>query len=112
MKIILLGANGRTGREILSRALDAGDSVTALIRTEDRLADVTHPRLKVHVGSVCDSNVLKAIIPGIDFRSAERALPDGSNSISRAAVARFLLTEAKQSSYVNKVVGLCGYKDA
>jgi putative NADH-flavin reductase len=204
MKIILLGANNRTRREILSRALDAGDNVTALVRTEDRLADDTHSRLNVLAGNVCDSHVLKAIIPGhdvvistlgprmptkdaftiysesataiveamqecgvnrllvtstallypsdkllhrilgfiarhnvrnaglmeeaisasnlewtiapigflndkssIDFRLAEGALPDGGGSIPRAAVAHFLLTEAKQSSYVNKVVGLC-----
>ncbi len=205
MKIILLGANGRTGREVLSRALAAGDTVTALVRTEDRLADVTHSRLNVHVGSACDSNALKTILPGhdlvistlgpripskaactiysesataiveamqecgvnrllitstallfpsdklldrilrlvarhnarnaglmeetirasnlewtiarmgflndkssIDFRLAEGVLPDGGGSISRTAVAHFLLTEAKQSSHLHKVVGLCG----
>jgi hypothetical protein len=43
----------------------------------------------------------------IDFRLAEGAFPDGG-SISRAAVAHFLLTEAKQSNYLYKVVGLCG----
>jgi putative NADH-flavin reductase len=67
MKIILLGANGRTGREVLSRALDAGDTVTALIRAEDRLADVTHSRLNIHVGNVCDSTALKEILPGHDL---------------------------------------------
>lgn len=204
MKILLLGANGRTGREVLSRALDAGDTVTALVRAEDRLADVTHSRLNVHVGNVCDPSTLKQILPGhdvvistlgprmptkaacsiysesataiveamqecgvnrllvtstallfpsdklldrvlrlvarhnarnadlmeetirasnlewtiarvgflndkssIDFRLAEGAFPDGG-SISRAAVAHFLLTEAKQSNYLHKVVGLSG----
>jgi putative NADH-flavin reductase len=205
MEIILLGANGRTGREVLSRALDAGDSVTALVRAEDRLADVPHSQLNIHVGNVCDPNALKQILPGhdvvistlgpriptkaactiysesatsiveamqecgvnrllvtstallfpsdklrdrilgfiarhnahnadlmeetirasnlewtiarlgflndkssMDFRLAEGALPDGAGSISRAAVAHFLLTEANQSNYLNKFVGLCG----
>jgi len=204
MKIILLGANGRTGREILSRALDAGDTVTALVRAEDRLADVTHSRLNIHVGNVCDPNTLKQILPGHDvvistlgprtptkaaciiysesatsiveamqecgvsrllvtstallfpsdkflgqvlrfiarnnaryaglmeeticasnlewtiarmgflndknsmeYRLAEGAFPDGG-SISRVAVASFLLTEAKEPKYLHKVVGLCG----
>lgn len=204
MQIILLGANGRTGREVLSRALDSGDSVTALVRAEDRLADVTHSRLDVRVGNVCDSSALKEILPGhdllistlgprmptkvactiysesaiaivdamqecgvtrllvtstallfpsdklldrvlrlvarhnvrnaglmeetirssnlewtiarmgflsdkfsMDFRLAEGAFP-GGGSISRAAVAHFLLTEAKESKYPRKVVGLCG----
>jgi hypothetical protein len=43
----------------------------------------------------------------IDFRLAEGRFPDGG-SISRAAVANFLLTEAKQNNYLHKVVGLCG----
>lgn len=205
MKIVLLGANGRTGREILGRALDAGDQITALVRTVDRLSDVTHARLTIRAGNVCDAEFLKTVMPGHDvaistlgprtptarasriysdsavaiveamqagavtrllvtstallfpgaglldrvlrfvarhnarnaglmeaavsasrldwtiarigflnsgssmeFRLAEEALPDRPGSISRAAVAHFLLTEAKQSSHVNRVVGLCG----
>ncbi len=204
MKIILLGANGRTGREVLTRALDAGDTVTALVRAENSLTDVTDKELNIRVGNVCDPNFLKQALPGHDvvistlgprmptkgactiysesataiveamkecgvnrllvtstallfpsdklfdrilgfiarhnahnaglmeesicgsnldwtiarmgflndksstaFRLAVGTLPDGGGSISRAAVANFLLTEAKQSSYANKVVGLC-----
>lgn len=204
MRIILLGANGRTGRETLNRALNAGDTVTALVRSNDKLADVAHSRLHVHEGDVCDSNFLNEIFPGhdaiistlgprtptktacaiysesaiaivdamqkcgvsrllvtstallfpssklldrilgfiarhnarnaslmeetirgsnlewtvarvgflndkssVDFRQAEGALPEGGGSISRAALAHFLLAEAKQSKYINKTVGLC-----
>jgi len=43
----------------------------------------------------------------MDFRLAEGAFPD-DGSISRAAVASFLLSEAKKSKYLYKGVGLCG----
>ena len=33
MHIFLIGATGRTGREVLARALDRGYQVTALVRT-------------------------------------------------------------------------------
>ncbi|WP_375748164.1 NAD(P)-dependent oxidoreductase [Vibrio sp. HN007] len=66
MKILLLGANGKTGREIIARALSAGDSITALVRTEDRLADITHSKLNVYVGDVCNANTLKEIVDGHD----------------------------------------------
>lgn len=66
MKIVLLGANGRTGRELLNHALSAGDTVTALVRGEDRLADVNHAQLDIQVGNPCDPNVLKSILPGHD----------------------------------------------
>ena len=42
------------------------------------------------------------------YRHAEGVLPEGGGSISRAAVACFLLAEARQSAQVRQVVGLCG----
>ena len=66
MKLFLLGANGRTGREVLRGALDDEDTVTALVRGEDRLADVSHQRLEICVGNPCDSRVLEALLPGHD----------------------------------------------
>ena len=205
MKLFLLGANGRTGREVLRGALAAGDTVTALVRGEDRLADVSHQRLETVVGNPCDAGVLEALLPGHDvvvsvlgprrpskadsaiypesavaiveamhrsevdrllvtssallfpdagllagllrrlmpgivqaaqgmeervrasdlawtivrtsfltndretrYRAAAGALPEGGGSISRSAVARFLLMEARQSSHLRQVVGLCG----
>jgi len=42
------------------------------------------------------------------YRLASGALPERAGAISRAAVAHFLLTEAKRSAYRRQVVGLCG----
>lgn len=205
MKLFLFGANGRTGREVLRGALDAGDTVTALVRGEDRLADVSHQRLETFVGNPCDPGVLKALLPGHDavvsvlgprrpskaasaiypesaaaiveamhrsevdrllvtssallfpdagllagllrrlmpgivqaargmenrirasdlawtivrtslltngretsYRASAGALPEGGGAVSRSAVARFLLAEARQSGHLRQVVGLCG----
>lgn len=44
----------------------------------------------------------------VDCQLAEGAFPKGGSSISCAAVAHFLLTEAKQSYYLRKIMGLCG----
>jgi uncharacterized protein YbjT (DUF2867 family) len=209
MKIVQLGANGRTGREVMRLALEAGDTVTALVRSADSLSDMQHDRLKVHVGDVCDPEFLKTVFPGHDavistlgprtptksacriypesaeaiveamqagglkrvlitstallfppsrildhvvrliarnnfkaaglmeerIRSADLdwtiartgfltdddergyikaagAMPDGGGSISRLALAEFLVTELKQSDHVGDVVGLCGVKKA
>ena len=205
MKIALLGANGRTGREVLTRSLDAGDTVTAIVRAEDKLADVKHPQLNVRAGNVCDSNRLKTLLPGHDvvistlgprtpikadcaiysesataiveamqhsgvdrilvistallfpsnqlshrvlrwiakhnarnantmeeslrgsnlewtivrvgflnnnrsesFQFSVEAFPDKGGSVSRTAVANFLLTEARECNHLHKVVGLSG----
>ena len=205
MNIVLLGANGRTGREVLGQALSAGDTVTALVRAEGKLDDLRHERLGVRVGNACEPRVLEALLPGHDvvistlgprlptkaataiysdsgasivdamqggtvnrllvtssallfrgdglldgllrrltphvvqeagrmeerirassldwtiarmgfltngeatsYRHAAGAAPEGGGSISRAAVASFLLQEARQPSYGRQVVGLCG----
>jgi uncharacterized protein YbjT (DUF2867 family) len=42
------------------------------------------------------------------YRLAAGALPEGAGSISRVAVASFLLAEAEQLRHLRQVVGLCG----
>jgi putative NADH-flavin reductase len=44
MKIIVFGASGNTGREIVSRALDQGHSVTAFARHPEVLEGIAHLR--------------------------------------------------------------------
>ena len=205
MKIVLLGANGGTGQEVLARALSAGDTVTALVRAADKLGGLSHEGLSIRVGNASDPKVIEALLPGHDvvistlgprlptkaasaiysdsatsivdamegsdvnrllvtssallfpsrrlldrvlrrltpnvvrearrmedriqsssldwtitrmgfltndgatgYRHAEGVLPVGGGSISRAAVACFLLAEARQSAHVRQVVGLSG----
>lgn len=209
MKIVLLGANGRTGRLVMRQALATGHTVTGLVRSADSLSDVHHDRLQVRVGNVSDPTFLKDVLPGHDavvstvgsrspmksacaiysdsaaaiaeamqatglkrvlitstallfppsgifdhvirviarnnqkaaalmedlirnagldytfartgfltngddpnFTKAEGAVPDGGGSISRLALANFLVTELKQSDHVGEVIGLCENKAA
>ena len=51
MKLILLGAIGRAGREVL--------------RGKDWFASFSHPNLETGVGSSCDPEVLEALLPGV-----------------------------------------------
>lgn len=64
--ILLLGANGRTGRQVLRLALDAGHAVTAVVRAPDRLTDVCHERLRVVVADPTDARALGPLLPGHD----------------------------------------------
>ncbi len=66
MKSLVLGANGRTGRQFIDQALAAGDHVTALVRSADRLSDLQHPRLEVRVGNPCDPEFLASVMSGHD----------------------------------------------
>jgi len=105
MKIALLGANGRTGREILTRSLEAGHIVTAIVRTEDKLADIQHPQLRVRTGNVCDANTLKPLLPEHDVVISTL----GPRTPTKAACAIYsesatAIVEAMEHSGVNRVL--------
>jgi putative NADH-flavin reductase len=54
-KLLVLGATGGTGQQVISQALQQGHEVTALIRTPQRL-NITDDRLRVLAGSVTDDS--------------------------------------------------------
>jgi len=54
-KILVLGATGGTGQQVVSQALQQGHDVTVLVRTRQRLT-ISHDRLRVLAGSVTDDS--------------------------------------------------------
>lgn len=66
MKLVILGANGRTGKHVLQIALERGMQVTAVIRSADRLPNKAHDRLNIMVGDPCDPAFLKEAFEGQD----------------------------------------------
>ncbi len=66
MKVLLIGASGRTGRKLLAEALRRGHQVTALVRSRAKLADIVHPQLTVVVGNLLRPDTLAAVVPGHD----------------------------------------------
>jgi uncharacterized protein YbjT (DUF2867 family) len=66
MKITVFGATGGIGRHIVRQSLDAGHSVTAVVRDAARLG-VSHPALEVAtVAGLTDPEVLRPIVQGSD----------------------------------------------
>ena len=53
MKLVVLGATGRTGRLVVEQALAAGHTVTALVRSPEKLS-VRHPNLQMVAGQATD----------------------------------------------------------
>jgi len=61
MKLIIFGANGRTGRHLVEGALQSGYTVTAFVRSRNRVS-ISYPKLAVVEGDV------------LDFASVDRAV--------------------------------------
>jgi putative NADH-flavin reductase len=104
-QLLLLGANGRTGRRLLRLGLDAGHAVTALVRSADRLADVQHERLTVAVGDACDPDVLRPLLAGCD--GVVSTLGPRAPTLAATAVypdSAAALVAAMEGSGVNRVL--------
>jgi putative NADH-flavin reductase len=58
MKLIVLGANGRTGKLVVKAALDRGMHVTAMVRSTNKAPSFDRHRLTTVIGDPCDPDVL------------------------------------------------------
>ena len=102
-RILIVGATGGTGRELVTRALARGHAVTALVRNPSRLR-IDHPQLTVVKGDVLDRGSVDAAMRGQDavlsalghqrYFYPTRILSEGTSNILRAmgahGVSRFV----------------------
>src|SRR5678809_586612 len=58
-RVLIVGATGGTGRELVTQALERGYEVTAFVRDPAKLK-IAHSRLKLAQGDVCDATSVEA----------------------------------------------------
>src|SRR5213082_3586408 len=95
MKLLLLGATGGTGRQLLSQALEAGHEMTALIRSPERLNAQEH--LLVRAGDAAVPGQ-EAVLSALGVRS-----PLGDDLITPSLRA---LVPAMQKHGVRRLIWL------
>ena len=76
-RLLIIGATGGTGRQLVQQALDRGLQVTAFVRDPKRLG-IEHPNLRVAEGDV------------LDYASVERAMQGQNAVLSALGHKRFL----------------------
>lgn len=64
MKLIIFGASGSIGRQLVLQSLSQGHEVTAFVRNTSKLADINHPNLRVTEGDVFNNASVTAAISG------------------------------------------------
>jgi putative NADH-flavin reductase len=92
-RVLIVGATGGTGRQLVAQALKRGYAVTALVRNPLSL-QVEHPQLRVIQGDVLDYASVEAAMRGQDavlsalghkrFFYPTRILSEGTRNILRA----------------------------
>jgi uncharacterized protein YbjT (DUF2867 family) len=90
MKVLVIGATGRTGGIAMRKLLERGDEVTALVRRPDALAQA-HERLRVVVGEARDA-------PSIERAAA------GQDAVLSAIGPRTLRKDDLQEIYMRNLV--------
>jgi len=92
-RVLIVGATGGTGRQLVAQALERGYAVTALVRDPSRLK-AEHPQLTVVQGDVLDAATVEAAMRGQEavlsalghkrFIYPTRILSEGTRNILRA----------------------------
>ncbi len=93
MRLLIIGATGGTGKQLVQQALAQGHHVTAMVRTPAKV-ETTHPRLQVLRGDVLDQASLETAMLGQDavlsalghtfFYKPTTILSEGTRNIMRA----------------------------
>lgn len=96
VRLLIIGATGGTGRQLLAQALKRGYAVTALVRNPRKLA-TEHPNLTVIRGDVLDYPTVEQAVRGQDavvsalghkrFFVPTRILSEGTRNVLRAMTA-------------------------
>jgi len=106
MRIAVFGASGRTGRILVSKALDAGDQVVALVRAPDRLA-LQRDGLRMITGTVQDLDRVRAAIAGTDAVVSTVGPVRGEPAAVMTATATHLVVAMRETG-VRRLVYMTG----
>src|SRR5260370_6526004 len=103
MNLVVLGATGRTGRLVVEQALAAGHTVTALVRSPQKLT-VANPNLRVVAGEATDRSALARALEGAD--AVISALGGGGSVIADSTAA---IVAARRPTGASRVVVLSSW---
>jgi putative NADH-flavin reductase len=102
-KLLILGATGRTGQQIVTQALQAGHEVTALSRSADRIP--VHDRLHLVAGSVTgEESMLAQAVRGQDavISALGRGMSLKADSLIQRSVP--VILSAMQTQRVRRLI--------
>jgi uncharacterized protein YbjT (DUF2867 family) len=103
MNLAVLGATGRTGRLVVEQALASGHTVTALVRSPEKLT-TGNPNLRVVSGKATDTSAVSRALEGTD---AVISTLGGNGSVIADSTAA--IVAAAHQTGVSRVVVLSSF---
>jgi uncharacterized protein YbjT (DUF2867 family) len=103
MNLLVLGATGRTGSLVVEQALAAGHTVTALVRSPEKLT-IVNPNLRVVTGQATDTSAVSRALEG-----AEAVISTLGGKGSVIADSTQAIVAAAREAGVNRVVVLSSW---
>src|SRR6266851_1278916 len=103
MNLVVLGATGGTGRLVVEQALAAGHTVTALVRSPEKLT-LRNPNLNVIAGQATDPSAVSRALDGAD---ALISTLGGTGSVISDATQAII--DAAPNAGVSRVVVLSSF---
>lgn len=122
MKIVILGATGKTGQQLVVQALEQGYAVTAFVRDESKIG-IKKPNLTIRVGDARNQADLQAVLSGKDavinvlgsHKLKDDLMAKSTEALIRAMhavgmrrvimLSSFLMTEHQKPGLLMKAVG-------
>lgn len=99
MNILILGATGRVGSQILSYALQDGHHVTVLVRTPEKI-QIDHENLTILQGNVLDKADIVRAVHGKDAIISALST-DGTDTLSQSMP---LMIEAMENEGIRRII--------
>jgi putative NADH-flavin reductase len=103
MSIVVFGANGPTGRLLVSHALAAGHQVIAVTRRPDKFPQ-QHPNLTVARADVLDASAVEGVVSGADAILSTLGAPYGRKQVAVYSVGVRNILTAMERHQVRRLV--------
>ena len=104
MKLLVFGATGGTGRQVIEQALAQGHTVTAFVRNPAKLG-LTHPQLQTATGDVLDAAAVRRAMPGHDAVLSTLGAPPAERQPVRSVGTENIM-QAMQEAGIRRFVCL------
>ena len=102
MKLIVFGATGKTGREIVNQSLEQGYEVTAFVRDPAKMT-LEHSDLKVKKGDIFDFTSVTQAIQGQDAVICSLGTSElGKTTVRSEGTAN--IVKAMEENHVNRLI--------